>query len=319
MRGSGAVWPFPVPNRDGAKVRAMAARILSERQFHQGTSLLQRILDWLGRQLNFRTPTALSGSWLSDLVLAGLVGAVIALVIVAARRGAFGRLRHPRSSPGVVVSEEGSAMSPDGWRREADRLAAEGRYREALRCRYRALVGELARRGVVDEVPGRTSGDYERLVGERLPGVAPQFSTATRLFERCWYGHEPSDARAQSTFEELAAAIVQAVRARSMAFPGPAFRTGERPLTSRAAHGRGLFVVAVLVVCAAALWWVEAKPAPLPPYSALVNRAQRCQGPRCPPGAARRPGDAPPGLYRYRAKRSPCCCTTSSMTPRGLK
>ena len=38
-------------------------------------------------------------------------------------------------------------------------------------------------------------------------------------------------------------------------------------MTRRKARGRGLFVVVVLLVCAAALWWVEAKPSPPAPYS----------------------------------------------------
>ena len=214
MGGPGAAWLFPVPDRDAAKVRAIASRILSERQFHQGTGLWQRILNWLTRHLHLptlRIPAALSGNWLSDIVLVVLVGLVVALVIVTVRTGALARLRHPRSSPGVVVNEHGETMSPEAWRREADRLAAEGRYREALRCRYRALVGELASRGVFDEVPGRTSGDYERLVDVLVPEVAAPFSTITRLFERCWYGQEPSDARAQTAFEEIAAAILDTV------------------------------------------------------------------------------------------------------------
>ena len=71
-------------------------------------------------------------------------------------------------------------MSAAGWRQQADLLAAQGHYREALRCRYRALVADLAGSGMFDEVPGRTSGDYERLVGEAVPEVSSRFSGLTR-------------------------------------------------------------------------------------------------------------------------------------------
>ena len=192
-------------------MRGMVARILAERQFHPAPGLWQRVINWILDHLNLdlRVGNASGpGSWLNTVVLVVLIAGALTLVVVAVRKGVFTRLRHPRDS-GVVVTEEGEVLAPEAWRREADRLAAEGRFREALRCRYRALVAELASRGVLDEVPGRTSGDYERLVVVLLPEVASQFSTITRLFERCWYGHEPSDAAAQVSFDAMAAAIVE--------------------------------------------------------------------------------------------------------------
>jgi Domain of unknown function (DUF4129) len=198
-------------------VHAIVTHILSERQFHPSPSLLRRVinavLNWLDHvfDLHLHLPSGSGGlGWLSDVLLVVLIAAVVALLVVAVRKGVFARLRHPGGT-GVVVTEEGEVMAPGAWRREAERLAVEGRYREALRCRYRALVAELASRGVLDEVPGRTSGDYERLVDALLPEVAGQFSTVTRLFERCWYGQEPSDARAQSVFDGMAEAIVARV------------------------------------------------------------------------------------------------------------
>ena len=106
---------------------------------------------------------------------------------------------------------EDQELSAEQWRKEADRLAAEGNYREALRCRYRALVAELADRRLIDQVPGRTSGDYDRAVRALVPEVAEQFSSVTRLFERCWYGHEASDANAQVVFDEAARAVLAEV------------------------------------------------------------------------------------------------------------
>jgi hypothetical protein len=215
MSGGRPWWRLPVQSRGPAQVHAIVAHILAEPQFHPRPSLWQRFVNWLD-SLHLHSPglqaSGPSTPWLSDVVLVVLVGAVVTLVVLAFRRGAFSRLRHPRGT-GVVVTEEGGMMAPEAWLRQAAQLAAEGRYREALRCRYRALVAELAFRGVVAEVPGRTSGDYERLVGAAVPEVATGFSTITRLFERCWYGHEPSDEQAQSTFDEMAAAILDRVGA----------------------------------------------------------------------------------------------------------
>jgi hypothetical protein len=203
-------WHLPVPARSGATIRAMAARILAERQFKQGEDLWQRFLAWLGSLLDIHVPSFLGSGWAPFVVLAVLVAAAAAVIFLALRTGGPRRARRARRT-GVVVTEQDRELSAEEWRREADRLAAEGNYREALRCRYRALVAELADRRLIDQVPGRTSGDYDRAVRALVPEAAEQFSSATRLFERCWYGHEASDANAQVVFDEAAGAVLAEV------------------------------------------------------------------------------------------------------------
>jgi hypothetical protein len=203
-------WHLPVPARSGAAIRAMAARILAEPQFKRSEDLWQRFLAWLGSLLNIQVPGFLGSGWAPFVVLAVLVVAAAAVIFLALRNSAPRRSRRSRRN-GVVITDEDQELSAEQWRKEADRLAAEGNYREALRCRYRALVAELADRRLIDQVPGRTSGDYDRAVRALVPEVAEQFSSATRLFERCWYGHEASDANAQVVFDEAARAVVAEV------------------------------------------------------------------------------------------------------------
>lgn len=188
----------------------MAARILAERQFKQSEDLWQRFLAWLGSLLDVHLPSFLGSGWAPFLVLAVLAAAAGTVIFLALRNAGPRRARRARRT-GVVVTEQDQALSAEQWRREADRLAAEGNYREALRCRYRALVAELADCGLIDQVPGRTSGDYDRAVRALVPEAAEQFSAATRLFERCWYGHEASDANAQVAFDHTARAVLAEV------------------------------------------------------------------------------------------------------------
>ena len=68
----------------------------------------------------------------------------------------------------VVLRSHGGARTAAQWRAEAAAHDAAGRWREALRCRYRALVAELAGRGLVEEIPGRTSGEYRIQCGQQL-------------------------------------------------------------------------------------------------------------------------------------------------------
>ena len=210
-----ARWRFPVPGRSSASLRTTVSGILAQPQFHPGPSLLQRLANWLHAHLHLPSvhlPSIYGSAWESYVVLAVLFAGVVAALVTATRRGLFQRLRHPVASPGVVVTDEGVVLSPAAWRERADRLAAEGRFREALRCRYCALIAELARRGLLDEVPGRTSGDYERLVRSLLPEVAQQFASVTARFESCWYGHEPSSADEQGLFDQAARLILREVQ-----------------------------------------------------------------------------------------------------------
>jgi hypothetical protein len=188
----------------------MAARILAEHQFQQNEDLWQRFVAWLDAHLNINVPSFFGGTWEAAIVLAVLVAAASAVVFLAVRNGSLRRIRRGRRT-GVVVTDEDRAQSAEQWRQEADRLSAQGNYREALRCRYRALVAELADLRLVDQVPGRTSGDYERAVRALVPEAAEQFSAVTRLFERCWYDQDASDAKAQVVFNEAARAVIAEV------------------------------------------------------------------------------------------------------------
>lgn len=83
---------------------------------------------------------------------------------------------------------------PDRWRRQADEARRRGDFRAAIRCQYRGLIGDLARTGFVDEIPGRTSGEERSQVAEIAPRlgavgamVAAQFDVAADIFDEAWF------------------------------------------------------------------------------------------------------------------------------------
>ena len=85
---------------------------------------------------------------------------------------------------GRVVDDD---SPPARWRRRAEEHAAAGEFRDAVRCRYRALVGDLARAGYVDEIPGRTSGEERGQVRDTVGALgslgAPEASAVTDSFD----------------------------------------------------------------------------------------------------------------------------------------
>ncbi len=113
---------------------------------------------------------------------------------------------------GVVAVDR--SREPVDWRREADAHRTAGRFRDALRCRYRALVGDLARRGLIDEIPGRTTGEERAQLRVVRPAASSPFDQAADLFDDAWYGHLPVDETADDRFQRLEQHVLGALAER---------------------------------------------------------------------------------------------------------
>jgi hypothetical protein len=74
----------------------------------------------------------------------------------------------------------------------ADRLAAEGRFAEAVRERLRGMVRELIERGVLEHRPGWTVTELAAVAANRRPQVADPLGGAGQLFSDIWYGGRPA-------------------------------------------------------------------------------------------------------------------------------
>ncbi|MET0492036.1 MAG: DUF4129 domain-containing protein [Actinoplanes sp.] len=115
----------------------------------------------------------------------------------------------PEFAPTVVL--------PDGTLL-ADRLAAEGRYAEAIRQRLRDVVGDLTAAGVVSPLPGTTAAEVAGEAAARRPAVATPLGSATDLFSEIWYGDVP----AGHTHDAHMRAMTGEVRRRMAESPGGA-------------------------------------------------------------------------------------------------
>lgn len=118
---------------------------------------------------------------------------------------------------------------PDRWRRLAADAREAGDHREAVRCQYRALVGDLARAGYVDEIPGRTSGEERQQVAEIAPrlgdgggDVAHHFAIAADTFDTAWFDDAVVTAADDQRFVAAERAVLDVV------LTGSARRTSRR-------------------------------------------------------------------------------------------
>jgi Domain of unknown function (DUF4129) len=95
----------------------------------------------------------------------------------------------------LIASEEELPEVPAAvYQTLADRLAAEGRYAEALRERYRSAVRDLVQHGVIDNRPGWTVTELARAAGSARPAVDGPLRSASSLFSEVWYAERPATA-----------------------------------------------------------------------------------------------------------------------------
>ncbi len=99
---------------------------------------------------------------------------------------------------------------PGGWRSRSQRHRAAGELRDALRCEYRALVGDLARRHLLDEIPGRTTGEERAQLMSTTPAVTASFGAAADMFDGVWYGADDATAEMLDRFDALEADVLAA-------------------------------------------------------------------------------------------------------------
>ncbi len=195
---------------DPDEVRRTAEEILSRPEYREPQpSLLDRALsaitDFLGR--SFAALTGGGAGSIIGLVITALVLALALWLLAKALRTSWSR--PPRGDAVGVVQGTSAPDDPAVWDAEAERLAAAGDRRGALRCRYQALVADLVRRGAVDDVAARTPAELRRELAGRQPTLDPVLDSVTERFEAAWYGGRSVDAGGLAAFR----ADVDALRA----------------------------------------------------------------------------------------------------------
>lgn len=144
-------------------------------------------------------------------VLAVLVATVLWIAYQRIRHGEW-RLPRFRRSRAVAVEPEAEGWTPDAapareWLREADAMAAQGRYAEAVHHLLLRSVDDIARRRPRLVRPALTSRELS--ASEAIPPSARDlFSGIARLVERSLFGGRAVDAddwsRARASYADFA-------------------------------------------------------------------------------------------------------------------
>ncbi|GAB3759418.1 DUF4129 domain-containing protein [Microlunatus parietis] len=219
--------PLDVPvelSREEARRRVLEE--LGKSRYAEMPQWLRDLLQWLSELLErivtfvlgvSSGPAAAGGGInVAFVVILVLIAAGIALLIwkVGLPRWQTKRRRDAE----VDLSEE---LEPDDYRSAAQRFAAAGDWRSAVRDRFRAVVKELEIATILDPRPARTAFEASALAGRALPEQAAALDAGARTFSEVMYGDRVADTAAYQRMAELDDRIGEAARQADLAGDEP--------------------------------------------------------------------------------------------------
>ncbi len=107
----------------------------------------------------------------------------------------------------LTAAEPEPEPAEEGELSLADRLAAAGRYAEAIRQRLRDVIRDLVEAKVLAPQPGWTAAELAVLAAAQRPAVGAPLSAATELFSEIWYGARPAGAAQDDRMRLLTAQV----------------------------------------------------------------------------------------------------------------
>jgi hypothetical protein len=145
-------------------------------------------------------------------ILAGL-----GLLALQRRRAPAAAAPAPAAGPVPMARDDDPLSRRAGeWEAYARELAAAGRFREAVRAWYHAVLVALYQRGALHHRKGRTNWEYVAAVPPEA-AWRPAFAAVTRRFEREWYGGDRSSREALEETAADARALLAVLRDREAA------------------------------------------------------------------------------------------------------
>ncbi len=224
---------LPIPEANPEEVDRQIADILDAPEYDYTepwyepirswiADLISDVFDWFGRRISdffglFRG-TGIGGVGGASLAARVIGYAVIAALVLLIARLIWRMVQDRLPKP--VSYDEGPVVEIDKWDRpkdllaQAERFEKEGRWDEALRYRYRFVVATLVERRLIDNPPGRTTGEYRTEVDYWLPDSARGFASITTTFEQVWYGEILADQAMVAELRQTGDAVLVAATKR---------------------------------------------------------------------------------------------------------
>jgi hypothetical protein len=178
---------------------------------------LRELVDWLFDLLPRRRDAAGRPTAGLHWIVWAVVGAILLVILYLAfdvlrRSRARGPVEVETSAPiGSKQDEDPLSRGSTEWERYAVDLAGAGRFREAIRAWYHAVLVTCYAAGILHFRKGRTNWEY---IASLAPSVEwrPDAIELTRRFEQEWYGALQSTRDAYDACSERAQSVLDALR-----------------------------------------------------------------------------------------------------------
>ncbi|WP_308249692.1 DUF4129 domain-containing protein [Sphaerisporangium fuscum] len=183
--------------REEARRKAVEELVKPE---YQQESLPERVLRLIREfvdSLLDQAPGGVPGGVVALVVVILVVAGLVALIAWQARKATRS---HRLGGEELFGARERTA---EEHRAEAERLAGQSRWADAIRERLRAIARDLEHRAIVAPQPGRTADELAETAGRELPPFAVRLATAARLFDDVTYGEVPGTAEGYQTMAAL--------------------------------------------------------------------------------------------------------------------
>lgn len=177
--------------------------------------LQQQVQEWWELQTAPNLPNINLPSWFDSPILRAIAQAafwgILALLAVwmtwqiwQQLRFYIHRFQKQHQITDVSAQQTIKNLSVAEWWLRSQKLQQQGKYRQACRCLYMAVLQRLNDAGTAVHQPSRTDGEYLQLI-EQLPQPAP-YETVIRIHQQLYFGNVQADA---STFEQCQQAYQQ--------------------------------------------------------------------------------------------------------------
>ena len=174
--------------------------------------LLDWLFDLLPRRRNAAGQPMPGLHWIVWVVVGAIVLVILYLAFDVLRRSRAGVDEVETSVPiGSKQDEDPLSRGATEWERYANELASNGRFREAIRAWYHAVLVTCYAAGILHFRKGRTNWEY---IATLAPSLAwrPDAIELTRRFEQEWYGALHSSRDAYDACSERAQSVLDALR-----------------------------------------------------------------------------------------------------------
>ncbi len=187
------------------EAKRWAERELSELQYQEQRGIIDRLIEWLMRNLD---PGAADGPGLPAPLLWLLLGALMAVVVVLVVRTLRAEPRQKSKGDAEVFGSD--VRTAAEHRDRARRALAAGDHDTAVLEAFRALARGGVERTLLDDLPGLTSHEVVAGLGRAFPDHVGALGDVADVFDETRYGDlaaGPDEAAAAVALDgELAAA-----------------------------------------------------------------------------------------------------------------